>query len=594
MSSASHKYKLGLIGNCAYMGYIDEGAAVRWLCFPRFDSPSVFGSLLGEKGGHFYIHPASEKWQSKQYYIENTNVLCTEFEAADGKFRVTDFAPRFFQHERYFKPLMFCRKVELLSGNPRIIVSCQPRGNYGEFSPEVTLGSNHVRYLGFKERLRLTANVPLTYLIDEKPFLLAQTSHFVLTWGTPLEAPLEETVEQFLRKTKFYWQRWINRTTIPSLFQDEVIRSALALKLHQYEDSGAIIASGTTSLPEFPGSGRNWDYRYCWLRDSYYTLKAFNMIGRFEELEHYSHFIQNVAVTEENGFQPVYRIDGSKNLDEKEIALPGYLGNGPVRIGNQAYRQQQHDVYGQILLSLLPLYVDKRILYKSRLHAPDVAMKALRGIEQSIDKPDSGIWEFRGKSFHHTYTQLFHWAGSHAAIKIAKKLKSEELLKRALTVQEKTRLKLEACFDEKRGIYAAVMKGPHLDASLFHLFTMGYLDPMSKRAGLQMKALEKELRAEQSLFYRYRYTDDFGDPKVTFAICGLWYIQALALMERYEDAVKNLEHFLKFGNHLGLFSEDIDSNDGSQWGNFPQAYTHVGIINAALLIEQRMSRPNFL
>ena len=233
-----HTYDMGLVGNCAFLGLIGTDTAVRWLCWPRFDSSFVFGSLLDEeKGGEYRIRPAGgAAFTSHQYYEENTNVLCTEIETIDGSYRVTDFAPRFPQYERYYKPLMFIRKVEPLDGTPRVQVACRPVGDYGRLPLTRRRSSNHVAFLGLEEEIRLTTNIPLTYVLNEQDFLLNETKYLVLTYGAPLEAPLESTAEQFLRSTLAYWRGWVKSTSIGSFRQEQVIRSALALKIHQYED----------------------------------------------------------------------------------------------------------------------------------------------------------------------------------------------------------------------------------------------------------------------------------------------------------------------------------------------------------------------
>lgn len=270
---------MGIVGNCSFLAYIDINANVKWLCMPRFDSSFLFGSLLdSQKGGQFQIVPKSKNYTSKQYYIANTNILCTEFQCEEGRFRVTDFAPRFEQYDRYYRPLMLFRKIEPLEGRPSVKVICSPVGEYGRVQPEVLKGSNHIRYLNIGSQVRLTSSISLNMITEELPFVLSETHYLAFTYGVALEAPLKETCEMFLEKTKHYWQSWVKTTSIPSLYQQEIIRSALVLKLHQYEDTGGIIASGSMSLPEFDQSGRNWDYRYCWMRDTYYTLNALNSL----------------------------------------------------------------------------------------------------------------------------------------------------------------------------------------------------------------------------------------------------------------------------------------------------------------------------
>jgi glucoamylase len=583
---------MGIIGNCSYLAYIDLHANVQWLCWPRFDSSFIFGPLLDKKkGGEFSITPVGE-FTSKQYYILNTNVLCTEFQCENGKFRVLDCAPRFQQYERNFKPLMLVRKMEILEGNPVVKVVCRPVGDYGRMTPETTMSSNHLRYMNFDMQMRLTTDIALSYIMEEQPFVMNRNHYLVLTYGEPLEAPLKPTAEDFINKTVRYWQTWVKSTYVPDLYQDQVIRSALVLKLHQYEDTGGIIASGTTSLPEHNGSSRTWDYRYCWFRDSYYTLKAFNEMGHFDELERYFEYIQNILMRETDRMQPLYSVTGQKDLEEIHLELEGYLGNQPVRVGNKAYHQIQNDVYGQVLVGLVPLYVDRRLASAAKRNYKPMVDRLLTWIERTMDEPDAGLWEFRKVKQVHTYTLLFHWAGCKAAAQIGKVMTDSDIVKRANLLAEKASERIEQTYDARRGVYRQAMGVEHLDASTLKMITMNYLDPRSEKAKKHLEALEQLLRTDQGLFYRYVHEDDFGKPEATFLVCAFWYVDALACVGRTDDAVKTLESILPFANHLGIFSEDVGL-DGSQWGNYPQTYSHVGLINAVFRIAKKIDVPGY-
>jgi len=591
-----HTYNTGVIGNCAYLAHINKNTNVDWLCWPRFDSTFVFGGLLDKKkGGEFSILPA-EDYTSHQYYLENTNVLITEISTKNGeKYRITDFAPRFYEHQRYYKALMLIRKIEPLEGSPRIVVKCEPVSGYGEVKLHVNRGSNHIQFLGGEEDMRLTTNIPISYVFDEQSFVLNDSRYLVLTYGEPLEAPLISTAERFLRETIQYWRIWIKHSSIATYNQPFVIRSALALKIHQFEDTGAIIAASTTSLPEFPGSGRNWDYRYCWLRDTYYVITALNHIGHFEEMEKYFGYVTDISFAEDERYQPLYGITGKKVLTEEIMThLEGYMGNQPVRVGNQAFEHIQNDIYGQIMISLLPLYTDHRFIFSERKDSVQWIELLLGKIERTIDEKDAGIWEFRNMTNIHCYSNLFQWAGASAAEKMSRTINNKKLIRKAISLKKRAAKHIESCYDPVRKVYTNAAGSSNLDASTLQLIMMNYLHPSSRRAKDHLTALEKELKTPNGLFYRYLYKDDFGRPKTTFLICAFWYVEALASVGRLDDAMREFENLLQFSNHLLLFSEDVDENDGSQWGNFPQAYSHVGLMNAAYRIAIKLDKPIFL
>jgi len=590
---SKHKYNLGVVGNCSMLAYIDMNADVKWMCLPRFDSSFIFGSLLDkENGGEFSITPFKKEYNSKQYYLKNTNILATEFTLDEGSFRVIDFAPRFYQYDRYFRPTTLFRKIELLSGNPYIVVKCRPVGEYGKMRPEIVSGNSHLRFMNFPSHVRLTTDIPITYILNEKPFALTEVKYLAFSYGVPVEASLTETVEIFLEKTRRYWFHWVKQTTAPLLFQEQVIRSALILKLHQYEDTGGIIASGTTSLPEFPASERTWDYRYCWMRDTYYTLNAFNNIGHFEELEKYFQFIRNIILTEPKSIKPLYSVIGEPAPEEEILPLEGYMGEKPVRIGNNAIKQVQNDVYGQVLVSLLPLFIDNRLNYFDNKVARHITEWLTDKISEYIDQPDSGLWEFSETIQYYCNTYLFHWAGARAAEKIGFFLNDDILVQKARTLAENAKKYLEGCYNAEKAAYSQSMGGSSLDASSLQLITMKYLDPKSDIAKKHLEAHERELFSEKGQYYRY-LRDDIGKTKNSFLICGFWYAEALTATGNLDKAYMIIENLVRYANHLNLLSEDA-GHDGSQWGNFPQTYSHVGLINAVCKLSQKIDSPIFL
>lgn len=594
--TSKHIYNSGIIGNCAYIAHVGMDTNVSWMCWPSFEDSFIFGGLLdSEKGGEFSIKPTKGIKKSKQHYIENTNILCTTIDSEDGSYKITDFAPRFEQHERYYKPLILIRKIEPLSGLPRVRIKCNPTYHYGKEIFKKDRGSNHIQYECGEMKIRLSTNMPLSFLYTDESYLISQPVYLILTFGHSYEAPIARTADDFLDRTTKYWQKWVKNASIPDLFQKEVIRSALALKLHQYEDTGAIIAASTTSLPEHPGSERNWDYRFCWVRDSYYVLTALSHIGHFEEMEKFAAYIANITQADTGRLQPLYGIMGQSQLEEKKLDyLTGYLGNKPIRIGNQASEHIQNDVYGQAMISLLPLFTDYRFNYQNKKYAKQWTNFILSKMEMTIDEKDAGIWEFRNMENRHSYSNLFQWAGASAALKIGKQHGFKDIEDRAAAIRDKAAAHIESCYDNERKVYTNAQGSTNLDASTLQLIMMNYLDPNSQKAKDHLEQLEKELKGDHGLFYRYLHKDDFGRPKSTFLVCAFWYVEALACVGRIDEAISTFKQLLSFGNHLMLFSEDVDEQDGSQWGNFPQAYSHVGLMNAAYRIAIKLDNPTFL
>ncbi len=579
---------LGIIGNCSYNALLREGS-VEWLCWPRPDSGFVLGPLLDrERGGAFTVEGVGAE-DVRQEYIENTNVLVTVFSGPEGSFELIDFAPRFAQFDRFFKPSMLVRILRPLSGEPKALVRCRPVREYGQAESASWRGSNHIEYTDFSSPVRLTTNVPLTYVEDERPFLLERDRHIFLTWGQPLEAGIEETAERFLERTVDYWRRWVKATRVPRDYQAEVIRSALVLKLHQYEDTGALLAATTTSLPEHPGSERTWDYRYCWLRDAYFTLNALERLGHSEEMLLFLEFLRNRAGERGGSLQPAYRIDGGHDAPERVIEyLSGYNGDGPVRVGNQAFEHLQNDVYGEMVLAVSRLFLDTRFVGEVPPHtAVEIVQGLLDQIEARLEEPDAGLWEFRGRWRLHSFTVLMHWAGARRAVEIAETLGAEELADRALELEARAADILETrCWNDEIGALTQVAGEPQLDAALLLAIHLGFFAPDDPRAARHVDAIRDQLSLDGGLLRRYSVHDDFGVMEAAFTVCTFWLVEALTIIDRSEEAREIFERLIGYHNGLGLFSEDLLPGSHEQTGNFPQTYTHVGLINSAF----RLSR----
>ena len=417
---------LGIVGNCSFSALLDRGS-VEWLCWPRPDSSFVVGPLLDrERGGVFVVEGVATP-DVTQEYVENTNVLRTTFTGPDGSFELLDFAPRFALYDRRFKPLMLVRILRPLEGEPRAVVRCHPVYDYGQTEAGSWRASNHIQFTDLPAPVRLTTNVPLSYVEEERPFLLERDHHLVLTWGEPLETGLEETAERFLERTVDYWRRWVKGTRTPRDYQREVIRSALVLKLHQFEDTGALLAATTTSLPEHPGSGRNWDYRYCWLRDAYFTLNALERLGHNDEMERFLVFLRNLARNGPGSCSPRTRSRAAAwHRSRSSRGSPGSAASSRSGSGNQAFEHVQNDVYGEMILAVSRLFLDARFSGEvAPRTALDLVSSLLDQIERRLEEPDAGPWELRGATRLHSFSVLTHWAGAQRAAEVAEALGDE-------------------------------------------------------------------------------------------------------------------------------------------------------------------------
>ena len=572
---------LGVIGNCQFSALVHNSGEIAWCCLPRFDSEPVFSTLLDSTdGGRFRISPANGE-RGTQRYLPNTNILETTFRTSTGSFRVIDFAPRFRQFGRAFRPTQLIRIVEPVEGTPRINVICEPRLGWSKERPAVAQGSNHVRFEGFAGQLRLTTDIPLSYL-GGQPFTLTGRQHVVLSWDTPVEEPLAPLCERFWNETARYWQEWVKQCDIPPMFQQEVIRSALTLKLHCFEDTGAIIAAMTTSIPESPGSGRTWDYRYCWLRDSYYVLNAFGRLGHFEEREQFVQFFLNVAGGAPGlNLAPLYRVDGSSNLEESILeGWPGYNGEQPVRIGNGAALHSQHDIYGEMVLALTPIFLDERM---SAERSP-AALRLIEGLARKAISlagvPDAGIWEYRTEWKPQTFSSLMCWAAADRMAGIADRHEPARAAEFHAAADRIHAEVISQSWSATKQSFVGHYGGEDLDASLLQMVRLRFLPPGDPRLNTTIDAIFKDL-ARDGWLHRYSLNDGFGKPSVAFVICTFWLIEALAAAGRGDEARAMFDRIRKALSPLGLLSEDYSPTTPRMWGNFPQTYSHVGLIHAA-------------
>lgn len=584
--------ELGVVGNCSFAALIDRNAVVVWCCMPRFDGDPVFHSLLGApnyaEGWGLYAIELEEFVHSEQRYDGNTAILETILHGKHGALRVTDFAPRFWWRDRPFFPPMLVRRLNPISGTPRIRIRLRPRFEYGATTPSITFGSHHIRYVGPNMTLRLTTDAPIDYVRDETCFNLARPLDLILGVDETLSDGVSQTAQMFEERTRAYWREWSHRLAIPFEWQDAVIRAAITLKLCTYEPTGAIVAALTTSIPEAPDSQRNWDYRYCWVRDAYFVVRALNRLAAMRKMENYFSWLMNVVSSgTDDHIQPVYGVGLESVLQERVVpSLPGYRGMGPVRVGNQAYEHIQHDGYGNVVLGVAQAFLDRRLLSPpSRvdfLRLENMGHKALA----AYDKPDAGMWELRSHACVHTTSAVMCWAALDRLSLIAEYIGEVE---RARDWREKAEAVkqtiLQRAWSEKRRSFVDSFDGEYLDAGLLLMIEVGFLEPGDPRMQSTVAQIETVL-ARGPHIIRYEAADDFGMPETAFNTCAFWRVDALARMGRAEEARGYFEQLLACRNRLGMMSEDTKIETGEPWGNYPQTYSMVGIINCAM----RLSR----
>jgi GH15 family glucan-1,4-alpha-glucosidase len=488
-----------------------------------------------------------------------------------------------------FTPMMLIRTIRRLHGTPFIRLCVRPTYDYGREACDITYGSNHIRYVSPDWVLRLTTEASITAILQELPFFLEDRVTLIFSMDETISEAIPELARRFLDETLAYWHDWVHDLGIPFEWQDEVIRAAITLKLNAFDDTGAIIAAMTTSVPEAPNSGRNWDYRYCWLRDAYFVVNALNRLGATRTMERYLRYLINVVAGSSGGrIQPVYGVDGQKYLEERKVeTLAGYRGMGPVRVGNQAYEQIQHDVYGSVILAVTHVFFDQRLIRRgdaALFHRLELLGETAVRVH---DQPDAGLWELRGTKRIHTFSAIMCWAACDRLSKIAARLGLSE---RAVYWKAQADLiHTEVCaraWNDRKKAFASVFGGCALDASLLLMHDVGFLAADDPRFASTVAAIERELRQGDFIF-RYVEEDDFGTPKNAFIVCTYWYIYALAALGRNDEARLLFENLLARHNRHGLIAEHLDISTGEQWGNFVQTYSMVGLINAAIRLSKR-------
>jgi GH15 family glucan-1,4-alpha-glucosidase len=582
---------LAVIGNCSVASIINPLGRHVWFCFPRLDSDPVFNALVnGDAPVAGYMDVELENMTgSRQKYLRNTAIVETVLTCADNSgIRIVDFAPRFKRDGRVFRPPLIMRRIEPMNGRCRIKIRVRPTFDYGAEKPEMTFGSYHLRYASDVGVVRLNTDLSISYISEEVSFLLDRPICLALGSDEKLPDRIDRVMRDYFDDTVGYWRDWLRDLAIPFTWQNAVIRAAITLKLCSYEDTGAIMAALTTSIPESAGSGRNWDYRFCWLRDAFFTVNSLNRLSATTTMENYITYLLDCVLLSDNAdLTPLYPLVPSVSLDEHAApALAGFRGMGPVRIGNAAYGQRQNDIYGSVIMAAAQMFWDRRL---PRIANADLYHRIKRIgklAAQSAVEPDAGIWEYRGRTSAHTFSAAMCWAAIHRLGHIANKVGEAEEGRKWLATADELRTKiLDQAWNATGNHFAGSLGGSELDAVLLLMPEIGIVRYDDPRFTQTLAALEKRLLRD-GLMMRYTHADDFGEPETAFVVCTFWYIDALAACGRRDDALELFERVLALRNHVGLLSEDVAPSTGELWGNFPQTYSMVGLIHSALKLSR--------
>jgi alpha,alpha-trehalase len=581
----------GIIGNCKSAALISKTGSIDWCCLPDFDSMSVFARLLDrEKGGCFSIQPEGD-YSIQQSYIRKTNILMTRFSDGDNAFELIDFMPRYRiePHDNHCPPDLI-RYVRLVSGQPQFRVLYDPRLNYGQGHTKTIptdIGIKSTVRNGIYESLYLYTDMDCEAIVNQQVVTLAQDAFLLVSYNQKINAPTLDSIQLEFELTKVYWMGWLSKTKQMGQYQNVIERSALVLKLLAYQKTGAVLAAVTTSLPESIGSGRNWDYRFCWIRDASMTISIMTGLRHYNVAKRFLRFILDVIAFKNEKIQIMYGINGQRQLKERILPwLDGYEGSGPVRVGNAAYTQKQNDIYG-VLMDVILQYL---LIYKNTIDSCEdlwtVVRTLARHVRNNWARPDGGIWEIRSGKRHFVFSKVLCWVALDRAVKIA------QLLGKASDAQEwgvhRDRIRadiLKKGWNETLQSFTQSYGDENLDASNLLIEHYGFVEPTDPRYVSTVRRSYEEL-CQDGLMYRYKNQDDFGRPESSFTVCTLWMIKSLYRIGEKDLARSMFDQLLQYGNHLGLFSEDIEFKTKRLLGNFPQGYSHLALIDTAIQLSE--------
>ena len=583
----SNNLELGIIGNCHSSALISKTGSIVWCCLPEFDSPSVFGKILDNNiGGTFQII-CDKNYIIEQEYLKNTCILVTKFSSGKNIFEVHDFMPRYLKKDnKYHSPAEVIRYFKLISGKPKFKINYDPKLEYSscitdtlikdEFIVSITKEINY-------DSLYLYTNFDKKSIIENSEIILKSDGYFSICYNEKIKPQSLNEVFSELTRTNVYWLNWCSVTPSFSEYEDEIIRSAMTLKLLTYDKTGAILAAATTSIPETVGEVRNWDYRFCWIRDASMVIRVVHELGHKNVIRRYLEYIINLIPDKGENFQIMYGINSEKELTEKILShLAGYKNSKPVRIGNAAFNQQQNDIYGvlmDIIYTEIKLFSDEEDQHEQLW---SITKNVAWVINEKWMTPDKGIWEFRGEDQHFTFSKVLCWVAIDRAIKVAELFKKGKKIKKWILLRDS--IKKDILFkgwNKNKRAFTQSYNSSDLDASVLLMEPYGFISANDPKYISTVHAIEKEL-SNDGLLYRYKNEDDFGLPSSSFTVCTFWFIDALNKIGERKKAKNLFDKLLSYSNHLGLFSEDLDFKTKELLGNFPQAYSHLALIETAM------------
>ena len=566
---------------------ISKNGSIDWCCLPEFDSPSVFAKLLDDEIGGSFGFIVDESYAIEQSYDLETAILITRYTSNEDCFELHDFMPRYYKEDKsYFAPPEIIRYIKLISGQPKFKVLYEPKLEYAQGKTESFIKKDFIASLTHEvkfDTVFLYTSFDKEKVVNGELVTLTENGFFLLAYNEKIFVPSTESVFLDLERTRIYWMDWSRKTPTYKKFDKEIKRSSLTLKLLSYDKTGAVLAAATTSLPETIGEVRNWDYRFCWIRDASMVIKVVSQLGHKNVAKRYLQFIIDLIPDKDEKLQIMYGINKEKKLTEETLEhLSGYKGSKPVRIGNAAYEQVQNDIYGILMDVIYEMISQFSIGIQNGEELWGITKGIVWIVEKHWQEADKGIWEFRSEDKHFTFSKVLCWTAIDRAIKVAEMLNKKHKIEKWKPLEEQIRKDImDNAWNEEKQAFTQSYGSKHMDASVLLMESYGFIDAKDPKFVSTVLAVEKDL-CNEGLMYRYKNEDDFGEPSSSFTICTFWFINSLFKIGQEEKALKHFEQLLSYSNHLGLFSEDIDFKTKRLLGNFPQAYSHLALIECAI------------